>query len=79
MQHDFEITTADANTGPSMRAAINEALQALASGSLGLTEPGTPYAGQFWADITSGLLKQRNSGNTAWVERGNLDDDWDQQ
>ncbi len=74
MQHDFEITTADANTGPSMRAAINEALQALASSSIGPAAPTTTYAGMFWADTTAGVIKQRNSGNTAWIERWELDD-----
>jgi microcystin-dependent protein len=67
-QHDFDIATADANTGLTMRAAINAALQALASSSLGLTAPGTTYPGQFWADTTSGFMKIRNSGNTAWVQ-----------
>jgi hypothetical protein len=30
MQHDYDITTADANTGATVRAAINAALKALA-------------------------------------------------
>lgn len=71
-QHDLEILTADANTGPSMRAAINAALQALGSNSSGATEPGTPYPYQFWADTTTGILKQRNASNTAWISLINL-------
>jgi len=66
-QHDYEITTEDANSGPSMRAAINEALQAVASNSLGATEPTTTYAGMWWLDTTAGVLKQRNDTDTAWV------------
>lgn len=65
-QHDFDITISDANTGVSFRAAVNAALQALASSSSGATAPATPYAFQLWADTATGLLKQRNSGNTAW-------------
>jgi len=71
-QHDFEITNADANTGLSMRAAINAALQALATLSSGATEPETPYAYQWWADTTSGYLKIRNATNTAWISIGPL-------
>lgn len=66
-QHDMDITTADANTGVTFRAAVNAALQALASTSSGATEPATTYAYQFWADTTSGNLKIRNTANTAWV------------
>lgn len=73
-QHDFDIANDDANTGLSMRAAINAALQALASLSSGATEPTTTYAYQLWADTTSGLLKQRNAANDAWITKGSLAD-----
>ncbi len=73
-QHDFEITTADANSGVAMRAAINAALQALASNNLGLTEPADPYAGMWWADTTSGTLWLRNTANTAWLDKGLIAD-----
>lgn len=66
-QHDYDITTTDANTGTLMRAAINTALQALAGCSSGGTEPGTRYPYMFWADTTSGLMKQRNAANSAWI------------
>ena len=71
-QHDFDITSADTNTGSGFRAAVNAALQALASNSDGTTEPTTPYANQFWADEDAGLFKMRNAGNTAWVTVGTL-------
>lgn len=67
-QQDFDITSGDANTGTTMRAAINAALQALASSSSGATEPTVRYAYQFWADTTTGFLKIRNTGNTDWVQ-----------
>ena len=72
-QHDFEITNADANTGLSVRAALNAALQALASVSSGVSAPGTTYPCQFWADTTNNLLKMRNVANTAWITLGTLD------
>ncbi|MBP7529302.1 MAG: LamG domain-containing protein [Syntrophorhabdaceae bacterium] len=71
-QHDFEITTADANTGIPMRAAINAAFQALASLSSGTTEPVTPYAYQLWADSGNDLLKIRTAANDGWVTIGTL-------
>ena len=66
-QQDFNITTADANTGITYRAAVNAALQALASSSSGSAEPSTKYAFQIWADTANDLLKVRNSANTAWI------------
>lgn len=54
------------------RAEVNQSLQALASNSSGATEPTTPYPYQFWADTTSGKLKQRNAANYAWIEKGDL-------
>lgn len=66
-QHDFDITTADANTGATMRAAINAGLQALATNSAATGEPGTKYPFMWWADTTTDTLKQRNAANTAWV------------
>ncbi len=66
-QHDFDITTADANTGATMRIQINAALQALAGLSSGAAAPVTLYPYQLWADTTTGKLKMRNAGNTAWI------------
>jgi len=71
-QHDYDISTADANTGATFRAAVNAALQALASLSSGETQPTTPYAYQLWADTTNNYLKIRNSANTAWTTVGSL-------
>lgn len=67
MQHDFDITTADANTGSTMRAQINAALQALANNSGGVTEPATKYPYMFWSDTTTDTLKMRNAANNAWL------------
>ena len=72
MQHDFDIATADANTGLTFRAAVNAALQALAGLSSGASAPTTPYAYQLWADTTTGLLKIRNAANSDWITIGTL-------
>jgi hypothetical protein len=66
-QHDYDITAADANTGAAVRAAINAALQALASNNSGATEPASPYAYMWWPDTGNDLLKQRNAANNAWI------------
>jgi hypothetical protein len=69
-QHDLEITTADTDTGVGMRAALNEALQALASNSSGATAPTVTYANMFWLDTSTGnpSLKQRDSINASWID-----------
>ena len=71
-QHDYEITTADANTGVTFRADVNAALQALASLSSGATAPSTTYAFQLWADTGNDQLKIRNAANDAWITVGRL-------
>lgn len=74
MQHDYEITVADANTGVTMRAAINAALQALATMNEGPDEPTVTYPSMPWPDTTNNLLKIRNPANNAWVTIGKLDE-----
>jgi hypothetical protein len=68
-QHDYDITTADANTGITLRAAINAALQALASNNSGIAPPTVTYAYQFWVDTSTATptLNQRNADNTTWI------------
>jgi hypothetical protein len=59
----------DNAVGATVRADMNSALAAIATNNSSATEPGTMYAYQFWSDTTTGLLKQRNSANSAWVTR----------
>ncbi len=63
-QHDYII---DNQYGASFRADINAAMAATVTLNSGATEPSTPYAYMLWQDTTAGVLKQRNSGNSAWV------------
>jgi hypothetical protein len=72
-QHDLVIAN---GAGAVVRADINSALQALGTLSSGLTEPSTKYPYMLWADTTTGLLKMRNAGNTAWITLGELDTDF---
>jgi hypothetical protein len=75
-QHDLDISTADANTGATVRSELNQALQALGSCQAGASAPSVNYPCEFWADTSASILKQRNSSNSAHVKRGPLDSDW---
>lgn len=68
-QHDYILEN---QSGPSFRADLNGALQAIVSSNSGSTEPFPAYAYQFWADTTAGLWKQRNGSNSAWLTIGTL-------
>jgi hypothetical protein len=57
----------------SVRSDLNGQLAAIVSNNSGATEPATMYAYQWWADTTTGLLKLRNSANSAWIELRQLD------
>ena len=71
-QHDFDITSDDAVSGRLFRAAVNAALQALASNNSGSSAPATTFGGMFWADTNNDMMYVRNAGNTAWVAIGNI-------
>jgi len=45
--------------------ARDEALRSLFSGA---SAPSSPIAYQLWADTSTKILKQRNAGNSAWVD-----------
>ena len=58
--HDYVI---DNGSGSTVRADINNALQAIASVNSGASEPSTLVDKMLWHDTTSNALKQRNSGS----------------
>lgn len=68
-QHDLDIAN---QAGAAFRADLNSALQAIATNQSGSVEPNPSYEYQLWADTGNGLLKMRNSTNTAWVTLGLL-------
>jgi hypothetical protein len=63
-EHDYVIAN---NTGSQVRADINNALSAIVSNNSKATAPSTTFAYQFWADTGTGILKQRNAANNAWI------------
>lgn len=63
-QHDYAI--ADQN-GLAYLADLNAAMLAIVSQNSGAAQPSTMFAYQFWADTTTGWLKQRNAANSAWI------------
>jgi hypothetical protein len=63
-QHNYVI---DDQTGLSFLADLNSNLSAIVSNNSGATEPATTYPYMWWADTTSGILKQRNAANDGWV------------
>lgn len=69
-QHAFTLTAGE--SGTARRTALQSALQALASTSSGTSAPATTYAYQWWADTTTGQIKQRNAANSGWIVRGTL-------
>ena len=68
-QHDYNLAD---QAGAAFRADLNSALAAIVSQNSGATEPAATFAYQWWADTTSGRLKQRNAANSAWLDRGPL-------
>ena len=67
--HDYVIAN---GTGAAVRSDLNDALAAIVSNNSSSTAPATTYAYQWWADTTTGLLKQRNAANNAWITIGTL-------
>jgi hypothetical protein len=67
--HDYVIAN---GTGAAVRSDLNDALAAIVSNNSSASAPATTYAYQWWADTTTGLLKLRNSANSAWVTVGTL-------
>lgn len=56
-------------SGAVVRADMNAHYDALVTLSSGSTEPATKFAFMWWADTTTGILKQRNAANTAWISQ----------
>lgn len=63
-QTDFNVANA---SGAAVRSDLNAHLDALVSLSSGATAPATTFPNQWWLDTSTNILKQRDNGNTAWV------------
>lgn len=74
-QQDFDVATGDANTGITFRAAVNAALQALASMNSGASAPTVAYPFQVFINTSESPNGAyiRNAANTVWVKFGYID------
>ena len=73
-QHDYVIAN---DSGASVRADINSALQAILSQNSGTSEPSSTSAGTLWLDTTGGApytLKIRDAGNNHWLNIASVTD-----
>ena len=59
-------------SGAAFRAELNTILGAVTSNNSSSSEPSAKFAYMWWVDTTSGLLKQRNAANDAWITIGTL-------
>jgi hypothetical protein len=62
--HDYVLNN---QNGALFRADINSALQAIVTNNSSPTAPVPTYPFMMWVDTTTGILKQRNAANTAWI------------
>lgn len=58
--------------GATFRANINLAFDTLLTNNSGANAPANTSAYMWWADTTTGLMKQRNSTNTGWISKGTI-------
>jgi hypothetical protein len=70
-QADYVLANAP---GITFRLDANDQLAAIVSINSGSSSPSTTYAYMFWADTSTGLLKQRNAANSAWITKGKIAD-----
>lgn len=73
-QHDYVINN---DSGASVRADINSALQAILSTNSGTSAPTSTSAGTLWLDTTGGApytLKIRDAGNNHWLTLASVTD-----
>ena len=68
--HDYSIAN---QSGASFRTDLNNALAAIQSNNSNSSSPATTVAYQWWADTSAGILKIRNSSNSAWINVRELD------
>jgi len=71
--HDYVISN---GTGSAVRSDINGALAAIVSQNSNASAPATTYAYMTWADTSAGVMKMRNSANSAWISLYQLDGEW---
>lgn len=68
-QADYNVAN---GSGAVVRADINAQLDAGVTLNSGATAPTTTFTFMWWADTATGILKQRNAANTAFIDKGLL-------
>ena len=68
-QEDYVVDNAP---GATVRADINNHLEAIVTQNSGQTAPAETFPWMIWVDTDQNLIKQRNGANTAWVTIGSL-------
>lgn len=68
-QHDYILEN---QSFAALRADLNNALAAIATGNSGNAAPSVTYPHMEWNDTLNGLKKIRNASNTAWIVLGSL-------
>ncbi len=71
VQGDYDVAN---QTFPAFRADMNNNFQSTATNNSGATEPTVTFPFMWWADTTTGLLKQRNAADSAFITIGTLSD-----
>jgi len=66
-QHDYNLIN---QSGANFRADLNNALSAIATNNAGTSTPATTFQYEWWVDEANGVLKIRNSANSAWITTG---------
>ena len=64
-QHDYNISN---QSGAAARADLNDLFEAIATENSGSTAPTTTFPYMRWRNSSTGVLFQRNAGNSDWVE-----------
>lgn len=72
MQESIKVAETGIVSGLAIAQAVNKATETLATCFKGTAEPNPTYPLMLWGDDSAGRLKQRNSDNTAWIDRGPL-------
>lgn len=73
MQESIKLPEVGIVSGLAISQAANKALETIATHFMGDAEPNPTYPLMMWGQPSAGRMWQRNSANSAWIDRGPLD------
>ena len=73
MQESIKLPEVGIVSGLEISQKANKALETIATHFMGDAEPDPTYPLMMWGQPSAGRMWQRNSANTAWIDRGPLD------